>query len=160
MPSSVLMIGRPPRLTLFPYTTLFRSNKFAAFFGQIFSGLRRPADEKRAVVTRDHHHLAFQTLTGDVRERAGFEAVAETAGNFGGALRPVGERGNILRAERLGFTLAGQRHGDDKLGTFARELRQFPHHFTVRVALDRGGFGARVGGFIERLRLVESKSRG
>src|SRR2546421_9541908 len=33
------MIRRPPRSTLFPYTTLFRSNRLAALEGQLVVGI-------------------------------------------------------------------------------------------------------------------------
>src|SRR3712207_6714707 len=36
MPSFVLMILRPPRSTLFPYTTLFRSEEVAELLGLFF----------------------------------------------------------------------------------------------------------------------------
>src|SRR5438445_9357446 len=52
-----LMIRRPPRSTLFPYTTLFRSG-------------RRGAEDARPEVL-DQHHLA---LGGAARDRNGGEA--------------------------------------------------------------------------------------
>src|SRR3990172_7414976 len=42
MPSFFLMMGRPPRSTLFPYTTLFRSHRDAA--------LLRSADRRQAAL--------------------------------------------------------------------------------------------------------------
>src|SRR2546422_8283396 len=50
-----LMIRRPPRSTLFPYTTLFRS--------RLLPRLRRPADPHRA-------SLARQSSRGRARARA------------------------------------------------------------------------------------------
>src|SRR5438132_5370981 len=44
------MIRRPPRSTLFPYTTLFRSN--AAGMGGEFRGGTTPISERRIVWTR------------------------------------------------------------------------------------------------------------
>src|SRR5476649_1404633 len=38
-----LMIRRPPRSTLFPYTTLFRSRNFVRFAGRAAGSRRRPA---------------------------------------------------------------------------------------------------------------------
>src|SRR5437588_7814650 len=41
------MIRRPPRSTLFPYTTLFRSPRGGAHDGRTALGLRRPATHDR-----------------------------------------------------------------------------------------------------------------
>src|SRR2546430_10221170 len=53
------MIRRPPRSTLFPYTTLFRSDKHLAI--PDVAGLRRIADQRHhgvhAVVGHDHLDL-------------------------------------------------------------------------------------------------------
>src|ERR1043165_7951041 len=49
MPSSFLMIRRPPGSTLFPYTTLFRSR-----FGTDFDFLSRGA--RRSIPTGDRHY--------------------------------------------------------------------------------------------------------
>src|SRR2546430_13461886 len=40
-----LMIRRPPRSTLFPYTTLFRSDLDRADFGRILQDLDQPGDD-------------------------------------------------------------------------------------------------------------------
>src|SRR3990167_7014813 len=52
MPSFFLMIRRPPRSTLFPYTTLFRSLRAAEFQGRHASSLHQPRGLARAVRCR------------------------------------------------------------------------------------------------------------
>src|SRR2546430_15204060 len=54
-----LMIRRPPRSTLFPYTTLFRSRRFAPFGADLF----RPASAgpARAASFRGFHPLVFRS---------------------------------------------------------------------------------------------------
>src|SRR2546430_13610250 len=54
-----LMIRRPPRSTLFPYTTLFRSLIFACLCGEKLS--RHPETGSRALLRELHHlRLAFR----------------------------------------------------------------------------------------------------
>src|SRR5256885_12276427 len=48
-----LMIRRPPRSTLFPYTTLFRSGKEAEDLARQQHGLARRAIDPRAVVRHE-----------------------------------------------------------------------------------------------------------
>src|SRR3712207_8673669 len=57
-----LMIRRPPRSTLFPYTTLFRSDQLG----------RRQPDDRQA----DHHCLAHGQAQAGVADRIEEEAVA------------------------------------------------------------------------------------
>src|SRR2546430_11326601 len=46
-----LMIRRPPRSTLFPYTTLFRSNAFPLMTTQgVYQGQRGESDKKRVFI--------------------------------------------------------------------------------------------------------------
>src|SRR3712207_7450886 len=67
------MIRRPPRSTLFPYTTLFRSREFAAELGVLFQivddildvtgtddalGKPRGSDERHGKVTRSEEHTS------------------------------------------------------------------------------------------------------
>src|SRR3712207_8867338 len=47
-----LMIRRPPRSTLFPYTTLFRSKSRPPSFRCSFCEMSRPQSRLRAVATR------------------------------------------------------------------------------------------------------------
>src|SRR5258708_36198126 len=51
-----LMIRRPPRSTLFPYTTLFRSHKRSRF-RSVISGGKRP-DLAREVTGRSEEHTS------------------------------------------------------------------------------------------------------
>src|SRR3712207_7586058 len=74
------MIRRPPRSTLFPYTTLFRSDQV----------LER--DESAAVA---HRHEAGQHLLRDLHAREGLEAahgVAHEHAERQRQVRDVGER--------------------------------------------------------------------
>src|SRR3712207_8327934 len=67
------MIRRPPRSTLFPYTTLFRSHRvLLALAGHDVGGLRRLADgdeqrDREPDHDQRHHHR------GDARRRGGGE---------------------------------------------------------------------------------------
>src|SRR5256885_3360854 len=54
-----LMIRRPPRSTLFPYTTLFRSR------GRVMRALRATGSQGvRAPVDRAYHNMALAETTG------------------------------------------------------------------------------------------------
>src|SRR5437016_10227991 len=67
--SSCMMVRRPPRSTLFPYTTLFRSKRAAA--GRSTSakrgksaGKKRPADLPRLALVRSEENTSeLQSLT-------------------------------------------------------------------------------------------------
>src|SRR3712207_8545384 len=52
-----LMIRRPPRSTLFPYTTLFRSGVEGGVAGQVavLAGLAQHADDRQAQAEADEH---------------------------------------------------------------------------------------------------------
>src|SRR2546426_7638131 len=63
------MIRRPPRSTLFPYTTLFRSAVRALYIPRMFRGARTPAYLQR---------LKADALLEAVGGRAEFPLVAET----------------------------------------------------------------------------------
>src|SRR2546430_9212115 len=56
------MIRRPPRSTLFPYTTLFRSR-------QVHAPLREPVPDARQDILR-RPHIARRHLVRDVDERS------------------------------------------------------------------------------------------
>src|SRR5476649_2312601 len=63
-----LMIRRPPRSTLFPYTTLFRSKEFAGCFGLLHPGLaldlkaRAPRSEEHTSELQSHSDLVCRLL--------------------------------------------------------------------------------------------------
>src|SRR6266436_9343410 len=59
-----LMIRRPPRSTLFPYTTLFRSRCRLAAKYQVASVCCRPADVPRAVELLRGSGVAVGTVIG------------------------------------------------------------------------------------------------
>src|SRR3712207_3894653 len=85
MPSFSLMIRRPPRSTLFPYTTLFRSlARPLTDLGNAAEGL---ADPGLGVLARLHAAPGQQGMGVLVPGRVG-EVVAE---NGGGGLRLVGD---------------------------------------------------------------------
>src|SRR3712207_1468465 len=68
------MIRRPPRSTLFPYTTLFRSNPFpSGTFGRI---LERAADYVRDL---DEVYVVDAYAGADPRYRLGVQVIAEWA---------------------------------------------------------------------------------
>src|SRR3712207_8035827 len=61
------MIRRPPRSTLFPYTTLFRSALLTAIHGQIsgvFSALPLPSRVEKRL---DHFQQKYQDLSNTLR---------------------------------------------------------------------------------------------
>src|SRR5260221_7881007 len=51
------MIRRPPRSTLFPYTTLFRSHRGCRHAVRVDAGDRRPAGELRALLCRARRRI-------------------------------------------------------------------------------------------------------
>src|SRR5262245_64197204 len=55
-----LMIRRPPRSTLFPYTTLFRSTAGATNFG--FSVCKKPLVAKSSTLRSEEHTSELQSL--------------------------------------------------------------------------------------------------
>src|SRR5260370_1762320 len=74
------MIRRPPRSTLFPYTTLFRSTQIAfalrgeAADGRAVEGQVVPALDKELLVVIEHVQPAFQVAEQD---RDGLDALLE-----------------------------------------------------------------------------------
>src|ERR1044071_4580574 len=62
--SCFLMIRRPPRSTLFPYTTLFRSPSSAATKSRIV-GNRSAGNFSSAVITRSEEHTSELQSRGD-----------------------------------------------------------------------------------------------
>src|SRR2546429_9201209 len=59
-----LMIRRPPRSTLFPYTTLFRSLAFAQHAGHVGArllagGLQRGRDRKSTRLNSSHGYISY-----------------------------------------------------------------------------------------------------
>src|SRR5258708_31295898 len=67
------MIRRPPRSTLFPYTTLFRSTNF-----ETIQGTNTAIDTFSYTVTDNHGHTSTATVTVDVSE----SDAAPTAATF------------------------------------------------------------------------------
>src|SRR2546430_12831986 len=62
------MIRRPPRSTLFPYTTLFRSGQFAALLvdprerddlGRVQDGRVEPVDRKSTRLNSSHSQISY-----------------------------------------------------------------------------------------------------
>src|SRR3712207_2037837 len=112
------MIRRPPRSTLFPYTTLFRSEPGVA------AGPAREAvriGERRRLIA-DAAQVAGDDGAegGPVVELAVGDVVAERAQQVGGAL-DAGELLGVRAHEHAGRHLAG--HGDAQLpGLAARRL--------------------------------------
>src|SRR3712207_8080757 len=70
------MIRRPPRSTLFPYTTLFRSEKIAGMFTRAISEIRAVPGVERAALAR------ATPLNGN-GERMAYEIVGSGAGRGG-----------------------------------------------------------------------------
>src|SRR3989475_12728453 len=68
------MIRRPPRSTLFPYTTLFRSNMStnAGKWGLFFSGARQATDMRREPVVLDPASNAVENFHNDGTDVFGF----------------------------------------------------------------------------------------
>src|SRR3712207_7242542 len=63
------MIRRPPRSTLFPYTTLFRSDEDALLLYIVLVVQRRARDRHAAYVDRGEHGLRRQgSCTSDVHD--------------------------------------------------------------------------------------------
>src|SRR2546430_15325171 len=81
-----LMIRRPPRSTLFPYTTLFRSHPVVVRHAQHFAHVPAVGD---AVAMRDHRALRERRRARRVQEREDVVWPGLAAGGAGGA-RPLG----------------------------------------------------------------------
>src|SRR3712207_2215552 len=86
-----LMIRRPPRSTLFPYTTLFRSSRGAEVVGDVLDGRglgARGAGEGRDLEAsdraRDEDRLCHaEALVGDLLDRGAGEGQHVVAGHSG-----------------------------------------------------------------------------
>src|SRR2546425_8713969 len=89
------MIRRPPRSTLFPYTTLFRTPTFAEaglrdFEIDNFTGLVGPAGMPADAVARVHAAAVKALATAQVKERfasLGVQPVGDTPEQFGAVIR-------------------------------------------------------------------------
>src|SRR5258705_3470838 len=64
------MIRRPPRSTLFPYTTLFRSHPLRRGAGQMATGLRHGARRDARVAHQDAGRVPGLHRFGEVLERS------------------------------------------------------------------------------------------
>src|SRR5256885_17128385 len=84
------MIRRPPRSTLFPYTTLFRSNRPREIFIETHAGWRR---EEVPFADFDWCRRLAKLIANVTRQR-----VDESAPLLSAAL-PSGERVQIVRSE-------------------------------------------------------------
>src|SRR3712207_7945346 len=76
------MIRQPPRSTLFPYTTLFRSERDAVAVAQAARGLDRFAvdeDHPRAQGERDHAAPVLAHHRARVRDRPGVRSEEHTS---------------------------------------------------------------------------------
>src|SRR2546427_10474166 len=118
------MIRRPPRSTLFPYTTLFRSNDLA--------GAARPVEVKL-------YGERLDTLEAYARRLApALERIAGLADLYNGVSEPTAEllmRVNQAVADRIGMTPVdvGTAVGAALLGVQAGEIRTEDRPVAVRV---------------------------
>src|SRR5438034_2222052 len=129
-PSSVfLMIPQPPRSTLFPYTTLFRSDMgFAPDVRRILAALpdKRQTMLFSATISPEVDALARRALDGHASVEIGRRATpAEGVEHVIVAVDKLQKRGvlaKILQAKPAGQTLIFTRtkYGADKLVTFLR----------------------------------------
>src|SRR2546430_15619274 len=101
------MIRRPPRSTLFPYTTLFRSADLACHLVAPLAQLARPrrlvamAAQDREPSQRFGEHRAF---AGALRLRDGGLVSVDRLGHVSGALAPEGGGEQIGGAARRALT--------------------------------------------------------
>src|SRR2546430_15148976 len=104
-----LMIRRPPRSTLFPYTTLFRSHPVVVRHAQHFADVPAVGD---AVAMRDHRALRERRRARRVQER---EDVVRPGGPRGRgsfyARNPPAQLDDIRQAVAAG--VRGARGPDD-----------------------------------------------
>src|SRR5919204_3677328 len=81
-----LMIRRPPRSTLFPYTTLFRSGRFVAKFGAVTAvpkpELQQHMDVVREVARGLARRLRYATVEIEDLEADGFEALVKALDDY------------------------------------------------------------------------------
>src|SRR3989441_10734005 len=112
------MIRRPPRSTLFPYTTLFRSRLHApAEF------LIEPFDHVRGA-----QRLPLRLRKGEKGQQLR-AALVEAAHDAGTALRPLAVEGSVRRAARV-----GGRRIDDAMKVLAELVERVLGRLTLEVA--------------------------
>ena len=104
-----LMIGRPPRSTLFPYTTLFRSREAVGeSIEDLMDQARRTAEETQAIdaafqerVSRNYEMLSEAVrLMGSVASSASAGLNSGLGSGLGSGLPPVRERRPPAREAR------------------------------------------------------------
>src|SRR5256885_6699705 len=129
------MIRRPPRSTLFPYTTLFRSGAMARFvtYTSLASGWRRASARTSGVVSRMSPMELNRTRRthSTLRNKSCVARVRQSPLPSGPMLRPktilwVDDEVEGLAAHRRfledqGFTIASAAHGDDALALLRRQ---------------------------------------
>src|SRR3989454_8759829 len=103
-----LMIRRPPRSTLFPYTTLFRSRSL----GELFTGLGQYAEAAR------HFQRALAIAEAEF-DQAGAVAACEGLGHTALAL---GQGGGARAWDARGLRLAGAAGDQRQIGRLERYL--------------------------------------
>src|SRR3989475_7268362 len=119
------MIRRPPRSTLFPYTTLFRSRPL-----QVASGARAPG-------------LLWIHGGPGGQSRVGYNPFVQYLANHGYAVLAVNNRGSGGYGKTFD-KLDDQRHGEadlDDLVWAKRYLATLGYVDTSRVAVGGGGYG-------------------
>src|SRR2546425_2918899 len=95
------MIRRPPRSTLFPYTTLFRSRSLGAHGG---GGRENPRGERDIILAADHERrLLMQALRHDVEHRPA--AVGRPAPRL---LHHERERRRLVHQAQLALGIVGR----------------------------------------------------
>src|ERR1039457_1782669 len=116
------MIRRPPRSTLFPYTTLFRSVTFAA---NCFIVVRRPKDDRRGRRASRREPRAARS-----GERAGKGGVAEMLAQLVGAYRS-----RTVNSSPTGLRRAPAKSQDRRVaaGIQLNKTREFKLEITVEV---------------------------
>src|SRR2546425_6590323 len=62
------MIRRPPRSTLFPYTTLFRSSKDVSSVQLVLDDTRKKASEESEKESRSHNVIIYRVPESDKKE--------------------------------------------------------------------------------------------
>src|SRR3712207_9466327 len=123
------MIRRPPRSTLFPYTTLFRSVKHETFGPLLYFMTYRDFDEALAMHNDVPQGLSSGIFTNDMREAEKFTSVvgsdcgianvnagtsgAEIGGAFGGGKETGGGRGS---GSASGKAYMGRQRSEERRG--------------------------------------------
>ena len=105
------MIRRPPRSTLFPYTTLFRSNKFKGAIWDLTGKLDNFGDRIRKAASRVESGIKSVLTPGMLFEALGFRYFGPINGHNVAKLIKIFEQVKLLKGPILVHTITEKGKG-------------------------------------------------